>query len=298
LLSLVGIFGNTMIIVVLAHHGFKDTTSTMMRSLAVSDLIYFLTDSFYNVGCIALMFDRALGQTLNVINGMYFFYWNQMSLTVSLCTVAVIAVEKAIAVYFPFHVSRLFTPLRIKIILVLIYVCNFSDMIIWAFTHNMIYLTNLSNNETFFTLVLSEFHQNNYELVLFLSTVIFSHLLYTVPLAIVVLCSAMISFKMIRISKSALTASKSRPQNIKGFKVIKLLLAVSIVTLIVCLPTAIVEMYVRYGPDGRDISNSFVYLTQLITTLLYQIVGAANFFLYLTMNTKFARSCKTILCCV
>ncbi|CAL1536279.1 unnamed protein product, partial [Lymnaea stagnalis] len=290
ILSVLGIVGNTVNMIVLCRHGFKETTNIILVSLALNDFCYSVLNPICRLKRVIVYLDLPLSVTFTTFINIYVYPVVDVFVGLSFLHVTAIAVERFVAVFFPFYVSRVFTPYRVKVMLTFLYVytAGFIAPLFFNSTYEWFYDTGY--NVTVARLINTRFYLDNYGTFNLYLGVLLNNLFSTFTLAIIIVCSVAIIVKLKIMSfsdkqKNPETSTKTKsPKNVK---VVKMLLAVCLVNLVAFLPSAILDVYRRYvmidyfsGEINAVIGN--------VNETLYQFNVSVNFIIYVTMSSKFA----------
>ncbi|CAL1528670.1 unnamed protein product [Lymnaea stagnalis] len=294
-LCALAIGGNLVSIVVVSHHGFQETTNIVVTSLAVCDLAYSLTNCLYAMRSVLGRFDTPLSSTFSSYYVVYVFPWNQWSLACSVGHVTIIALERMLAVCFPFRVSTIVTARRMTAAVISVYICNLLMSIPLHLIFDFEWVAS-GQNASYAALSENQFYSDNSELMNFFLSVVFSNLALTLPLVVVFVCTSTTIVKITvnrRHIQMSLTAASCRRRDQKA---VKSLLTVCVVFLVVVAPSSVYNVYAAVGPDSSVLSGEFKILVALVQGLLYQTSATVNFFIYLRTSSKFAGTYKALFC--
>ncbi|XP_059150261.1 thyrotropin-releasing hormone receptor-like [Physella acuta] len=292
LLCFLGVVGNTLNIIILWHHGFSDTTNIVLTSLSFTDLVFSITQCLCRVYNIVALWDPVAAYSLYSYYATYLSNINQISLALSILQVALISIERFIAVWFPFHVSRLLTTKRMKCILVFLYAYTILLTAPDNFIISLEWLVIPFTNTTYAQFRFTEFFYNNRNNIIVYSSYIRNNLIGTVPLAVVLLSTCMIIIKMSMASKNLKKMSTSK--KVKETKMVKMLLVVCIIFILVLVPTTVLD------PVSLILADMFtqdeLVIMECVKGILYQISASANFIIYVSMSSKFAKTYRELFC--
>ncbi|XP_059140700.1 uncharacterized protein LOC131928642 [Physella acuta] len=288
-LSFFGIFGNIINIIVLSHHGFKDTTNIILTSLSTSDLLYSLVTPARRLKCVISQFNIPLSTTVESITTAFLFAPSVTLIAISMCHITLIAVERLIAVSLPFHVSRLFTTSRVKRTVFIVYfiVIVMSSPVFMRLSYE--WVKDEFYNAYVAVVINTRFYQDNLNVVDTYSVGFLNMLFSVFTLIIILFCSFVIIVKLrSEFYKKQITRSMdSSKSKLKEMKVFKMLLTVCLVSAVVWVPTAVLDMLQIYG-DGLARTDGFSYLAQSVNCVLYQFSCSVNFVIYVTTSSKFS----------
>ncbi|XP_059140707.1 uncharacterized protein LOC131928648 [Physella acuta] len=120
-LGVLGVVVNILNLLVLSRHNLKETTNIMLLSLSSLDLFYSFTSIFLRLSSLITLIDPDFANTYYTFVQVVLLMPNAVSFVIAIFNVTAIGIERAIAVLFPFHVSRIFTPYRAKWMLLGLY---------------------------------------------------------------------------------------------------------------------------------------------------------------------------------
>nr|KAI8763840.1 G-protein coupled receptor 39-like [Biomphalaria glabrata] len=135
-----GTLGNIFNILTLSQLTMQDNTSIVLLSLSVVDLVYTSVKTFVSVSWIVLSFDYYLGTYLMSCYTVYIESMDVIAVNTSIHLVMFVSVERMIAVCFPFHVSKVLTPSRIRWCVLFIVIGN------WVTRAPLFYTSYLGSN--------------------------------------------------------------------------------------------------------------------------------------------------------
>ncbi|XP_059145274.1 growth hormone secretagogue receptor type 1-like [Physella acuta] len=299
LLSFLGIVGNALNILVLSSRGFKETSDIFLVSLSVSDLMFSVIQPIHGLRCIVSKFDVSLSKTVDTFVTVYVPI-TDIWVGLSIGTITAIAVERFFAVLFPFHVSRIFTPFRVKCVVVFLYVYTLGMTSPLSFRFDYEWVFDPLENRTTVRYINSNFYNDNYNAVNIYGGFFLNNSFTTATLLTILICSVVITIKLtVGHSKQlAMSSSGQGRKKVKDRRAGKMLLTVCLVALIVFLPTAIVDMYKAYAEINLFSQDNLKLndLLQSINYVLYQFNASINIVIYVTMSRKFAAAYRNFCC--
>ncbi|CAL1546967.1 unnamed protein product [Lymnaea stagnalis] len=304
-MSLIGVIGNILVITVVYRQGLKDTPQILMMSLAASDALFSTVTLVMHVPDIIFSIDYYLATTILTYINVYIVEMYYFTIVLSFCTFPLISFERMIAVYFPFQVSRICTPFRIKCILVCLYVYSLAATIISVSYFYPLWLEIPFSNRTYAVVAQTDFLQNNLDVLNLSQTIILMYLLSIVSVSLTTICCLLIIVKLVRNSRSRLSKAKIQTKNSRNMQVVKMLLTACMMSCVSSIPTVAIDLFTEseYMQEGYMSHNFFVVL-QTINHILFQLSPTLNFFIYLIMSSKFSATFKKIfqqnsnkLCC-
>ncbi|XP_059145275.1 growth hormone secretagogue receptor type 1-like [Physella acuta] len=297
LLSFLGIVGNALNILVLSSRGFKETSDIFLVSLSVSDLMFSIIQPMYGLKCIVSKFDVSLSNTVEAFVTVY-VPSTEIWLGISISIITAIAVERFFAVLFPFHVSRIFTPFRVKCVVVFLYVYTLVISSPMSFLFDYEWVFDPLENRTTAALIYSNFYSDNFNALNIYAGFFLNASFTTATLLTILICSIVISIKLtVGHSKQLVMSSSGQGRKkVKDRRAGKMLLTVCLVALIVFLPTDIADMYKAYAYNNNSSQVNLISLLQSINYVLYQFNASINIVIYVTMSRKFAAAYLNFCC--
>ncbi|CAL1546964.1 unnamed protein product, partial [Lymnaea stagnalis] len=292
-MSVTGVIGNILIIIVVYRQGLKDTPQILMMSLAASDALFSTATLVIHFPEIIFNVDYYLATTCLTYTKVYVFEMYYFTLVLSFCTFPLISFERMIAVYFPFQVSRICTPFRIKCILLCLYVYSLAATIVTAFFAYPLWLQDPSSNNSYAVPALTDFVLNNFEGMILYETIILMYLLSIIPVSLTTICCLMIILRLVRNSRSRLSQTKIKTKNSRNVQVVKMLLTACIMSCLSSIPTVAIDIFSqeRYLQIGV-MSQNYSILLQTLNQIFFQLSPTSNFFIYLFMSSKFSATFK------
>ncbi|KAK6997905.1 neuromedin-U receptor 2 [Biomphalaria glabrata] len=285
ILCILGVVGNYMNIIVLRRCGYKDTNVLLLVSLSLADLLLSLINGVLHIHFIIESFDFVAASLIGSYAQQYLLSTFTSSLCIVQCHLVSIATERFIAVYFPFHVARIFSRSRVLIIIFCMYIFS----IIFYIPHGLIYdvaTTNIpGTNRTMYIRVVSQYFLANYDAMYKYSVLGTGNLTTGILPAFIVIESALVGMKLI-IRKSQ-PLSKMKKGDANDLKGMRLLMAVCVVSVLVSISGLTI---VHFHNDRRPVYSSVLALKIDISNSISQFFSSTNFVIYVTMSNKFYRT--------
>lgn len=286
-LSLFGVVGNIISFVVLSNSGSQNATNVMLISLSFSDFGYSLLMFLTKLKCVLSKFDVPMSKTFQAMTSVFLSSLASTMIGVSILTVTVVSIERLVAVTFPLHVSQIFSPKSIRKILIGIYVLTFAQMSPWFYRTTFIWAFDLAYNTTVAMETYTPFYRDNYFIISTYGWGYLNTLMSIVTLIVISFSSFLI---VIKLRGRFVKTTKSNAQELRVFK---MLLTVCVVTSIVWLPTAVLDMYSFYGSVTPRVSTLLTSLKHL----LYQFGAGVNFIILVKTSSKFSATFKRLCNC-
>ncbi|XP_059140701.1 probable G-protein coupled receptor 139 [Physella acuta] len=286
-LSLLGVVGNIISLVVLRSSGSHNTTNIMLLSLSFSDLGYSLLMFLTRLKCVLAKFDVPLSKTFQAMTSVFLSSLASTLLGVSILTVTVVSIERLVAVSSPLHVSQIFSPKSTRKILIGIYVLSFAQMTPWFYRTTFIWAFDVAYNATVAMETYTQFYRDNYFIISTYGWGYLNTLMSIVTLIVISFSSLLI---VVKLRSRFVKTTKSSEQELRVFK---MLLTVCVVTAVVWVPTAVLDMYSFYGAAPPRVSA----LMTSIKHVLYQFGAGVNFIILVKTSSKFAAAFKSLFKC-
>ncbi|CAL1546963.1 unnamed protein product, partial [Lymnaea stagnalis] len=294
-MAVIGVIGNILVITVVYRQGLRDTPQILMMSLAASDAILSTAILVMHFPYIIFNVDYYFATTFFTYINIYVVEIYNFAIVMSFCTIPLISFERMIAVYFPFHVSRICTPFRIKCVLFSLYVYSLATTIISVSFFYPLWLQDPSSNSSYAVIAQTNFVQTNMDVISLYQTIVLMYLLSIVPVSVTTICCLMIIVKLIRNSRSRLSQAKIKTKNHRNMQVVKMLLTACMLSCLSSIPTVAVDLFSQneYLQVG-DMSPKYYIVLQTLNQILFQLSPSLNFFIYLIMSSKFSATFKKI----
>ncbi|XP_059148166.1 uncharacterized protein LOC131935664 [Physella acuta] len=225
--------------------------------------------------------------------GVFLIGWNQYTVCVSIHMVTLIALERVIAVCFPFMASTVLTPFRIKCMVVTIF---FSDGVFYiprAFMYRIQWTFYSGTNSTVAFGYSSEFGMSkgfaiyNQGFISIVSIIIPTVIIILSTLVIIIKLT--ISYKNMKKMSSANAGSK----RVKDVRSIKITLTICVcVLLFVLIPTNTLNSFIYDRTLFSFNCSSVIYISLF---LIYQTNASINFIIYVAMSPKFYNTYKNLI---
>ncbi|CAL1546567.1 unnamed protein product, partial [Lymnaea stagnalis] len=296
ILCIWGLFGNVITVIVLIKQQIKGTITILLTSIAVFDIVFCVTQLLQEAIIILKEYDPVAGGKFLIIYMHGIVQWNHLALSSSIYSVAIIGVERLIAVCFPFLVARICTPYRTKCLIVL------TEVFIFTFTFPekfLFYEFKWQNNQTVYTARSWARSANTH--LMFYWVYIMPLVQVILPLCVLTACYTVIVV-MLRSSSSKtskLTPSYAKTSKAKELKMFRLLLALMTFALLSFSPSVIFSLTLSYGVLYVDLDHYSFELVKILTKVCCHVFTSVNFILYVTMCSKFAKSYSELMkCCL
>ncbi|XP_059176732.1 lysophosphatidic acid receptor 6-like [Physella acuta] len=293
--GIIGVLGNILNIIILPQHGFKESSNIILISLSFSDLLVSLVLCLNKSYFIVDLYDHMTSLTMFAIYFVYFAYILQVTIVMGILHITLISIERFVAVWFPFHASRIFTARNVFVVIFLLYLINIVGYFPGNFFYYIKWLKYKNGNSTYAVVYYLPFYLKNADILNYY-TFIFGNLIY-IPLILLVVFTALIILKLIKAREKVKRMTQAAPDSMKSRdkKVFRLLLTVCIVAISVYISTSGLEIYLWMTAEGLAQTRKFRDVLVAVDYLLYQIGASVNFFIYVTMSSKFAKSYRKLI---
>ncbi|XP_059153978.1 FMRFamide receptor-like [Physella acuta] len=286
-LSVCGILGNCLTVAIITHHGLKDTTNILLTFLALSDLLYSITEFLNCTSLLISQFDLPQAYTFHAYHLAYVNTWNMYTVATSSYLVALISLDRMIAVWLPFQAGSILTPARTTITAAVVCCCLF---IIYCFDFPSYYIQWLHSseyNKTIAVVSYSEFRLKNTSFFAIINKINMIFIMMCVPPTTIVTCSVMIVARLVQSSQQARKMSiKSYARRVKDIKTVKISLALCVCMITLTLIPSYSSTMLIY--TGFPASGNFQRVIAALINILFQVNASINFIIYVKMSSKFA----------
>ncbi|CAL1539697.1 unnamed protein product [Lymnaea stagnalis] len=291
-IALVGTFGNVINVVVLAHHGFRDSTNVLLLSMSAVDMLFLITSIPKRLVCVLSKYDVYRSLILNAYVTAYLWMPNRYCGLVSSGLVTFVSLERFVAVHFPLTVSVVITPGRTLAAVLLLFA--FWGVMSGPFfgLYNIAWLHDVRSNLELPQIILANFVAKDSESfnILNLSLAVIRG---PVSVLVIVINSGAISRRLYQATKK-MTGGASILRNNRDVRVVKMLLVVTSVYAAIGIPLS--APYIAYyiypesgvNRDGTLTATSI--LLEIVNDFLYVINASVNFVIYVTMSKKFCNT--------
>lgn len=223
-LSCSGVVGNFLTIVIIVRNGLRETLIINLSALAVSDLFFSLTQLWCQLADILQYFNLEAGAYTYVYFVVYIFGWNQYAVCVSVQMAALIAVERMIAVVFPFAASRFMTTFRIQLIVIGVFLFAAILYVPRAFMYSVIWKYDNTTNITIPILDYGIFLKYRMNLFIIYNVGIIGTYAAILPTVTILISTSSIILKL-KVSQNAVkkmvlsSAKSKRNQDVRNIKI-------------------------------------------------------------------------------
>ncbi|KAK6983750.1 FMRFamide receptor [Biomphalaria glabrata] len=294
-----GTLGNIFNILTLSQLTMQDNTSIVLLSLSVVDLVYTSVKTFVSVSWIILTFDYYLGTYLINCYNVYVESVDVIAVNTSIHLVMFVSVERMIAVCFPFHVSKVLTPSRIRWCVLFIVIGN------WVTRAPLFYTSYLGpvvrNNRTMYYPFTLDYINDSYSLNYIYEGVVIQLLHVFLPFAVISLCISATIFKIVLSFqlKQELSSEGARLKRKREIRSVKVVLCVCLLSLFFSLiPTFATAIF--NAVHAYDIDDVMTFrqsaLVFHVQSLLFHIHSSFNFIIYMSTNPKYRKTLHRVLC--
>lgn len=295
IVSIFGILGNITTIIILTYNGLNEATNIILTGLAVSDLFFSTTQFLHQLVEIIGLFYLEAAMALYGYYFVYLYGWNQYAVCISVHMVTFIAIERMIAVCFPFIASTTLNPYKIKLTVIAIYILVGILYIPRSFMFDLSHGLFSGTNITVILVTYSDFVLSNGFVIY--NTGIMGPIAVFIPSGIIIICTVMIISKLSLSYKNMkkMASSEARAKRVKDIRSIKITLTICLCGLIFHLfPT---NLFFFIIGDRNLFSLYCSVVISYFIILIYQINASINFVIYVIISPKFANTYKKLFFC-
>ena len=291
-----GVTGNILSLIVLSQRRLRrSSTNVLLIGLAMSDLLYLLSTVVRKSTCIISRFDPILSYKYFVLSFSGAYYVNTCFSRVSSLLVAVISIERLLAVTLPMKVRLLCRRTTVVITVIAVLVFTFASLVLLPLQYAVKYV-----NKTPY-LRYNDFYLENKEFVEIYNRYLTVAVLRWLPKVIVVVCNGIIIAFLwrrtipVEAAENVISmANVSRTQR----KITLMLVTVAVVFVLTLLPgdafwlaSMLVDGFRLYG----KYNNLFDVLSDV--TLTFEIINSSiNFVIYMVLNSTFSEVYLILFC--
>ena len=280
LLLVVGLFGNTTVIFIMARKHFRTTTTAVfVIALALSDtkfiLLFPFTKSFTNdiFGCDP--------KAITLTGCKAFFCIYRSAKIFSSWVVVLICIERFIVVWFPLQAKRILTRQTAIFLVVSAFCATYIFDAVWSYTTSIVNGICIPN---FPTVEKKDFSTA----FLIAGTVIYNVL----PSIFLVSLTPLTIFKLLRhrAKRLKMTGSKSNRTD-ETYRITRMLLAVTIAYVILVTPISVAHSIAFFSGDNifQSTNENFIIFRE-IAQIGEQLNYVVNFFIYVIFNSTFRQN--------
>ncbi|XP_055899088.1 FMRFamide receptor-like [Biomphalaria glabrata] len=281
ILSLLGILGSILNIIILSYHKMQDTTNIVLLFISICDLIYSITQISFILSESAFFIHWYIYQWVFITNNLIFSRFNFLAVIASIHLVTLVSIERMVAICFPFHVSRVFTLFRMKCIIVGIVFCNIILQTPSFFSYEMYYIQY--KNVTIPVLRYGDLYYRNFDFLNKYSIITSILFLTLLPFCVIFICTSLTIFNISMTSKTkaSIFSKEAIAKRKKEMKSVKIVLIICVLILfLVLIPFFVQQILFTFALV--QISKKQFKILFWIVNLLAQINSSFNFVIYVT----------------
>lgn len=292
--TILGIVNNVLNIVTFLKQGVRDTVNISLLMLAVSDLGSLIFLLFWNI--LSTPSFSSLDLSFYPEQIRWHVGWIHVILIrVSTGITALITFERCLCIAIPLEVKRILTPDRTVKCIIVIYLIMIGSAAPMFYTSRYVWVFDSARNKSILGLVYLK-DRSGQEVAVF----VINAVLPTIIFVFIVVCTAILVKTLREKSKWRQTTAHSNKSNMsdKEAKAVKMVVLISIVFILCFLPGiflflwGLVETELR--PDGKQART--MYAVTSVMLFMEAVNATTNFFVYLTMSSKFKITFRELFC--
>ncbi|CAL1529158.1 unnamed protein product [Lymnaea stagnalis] len=281
---------------VLFRHGMDDSTNIVLFGLSGADMVYSCSETYYRLMYITARLNILLGYRLSSFYLAIFIFISAYGTCTSVWLVSLISIERMIAVCFPFQVSRLMSPTRMRCMVVFVFTFVAVLYSPWYGRYYLEYALDRRNNKTFLTY----FERKGYSDNKWWINIILDHILPAfaspVPMVTILMCTFATIIKLFKANTDIGRLSTSRTKRVNEMRSIKISLTICCcMAFSILVPNAWFDAFSSFGV--AYIPLDVIIILRSFTQLVVQINATMNFFIYVALSPKFKSTCFNLIQC-
>lgn len=295
IITLIGVIGNSVTIVIMTRRRMRSSTNNYLAALAIVDMLYLLGGFALSLKHYEFIQEKGLS--------VYFRCFPFLLLLTDTCSntsvwlTATFTVERYIAVCHPIRGKVLCTESRARKAVFCVVLFCFALTLPTPFEYAVVDELDEATNMTKVSLSYSEFGRNElYKKIYYWLTVV---LFTLVPFCLLAVFNAFLvrSVHISRRQRSKMTQRTDSSRDNQENKITVMLIAVVILFFVCQLPTAVTLLYtsIRSPKEGSE-QEKLVLILGNIFNFLMSINAAGNFILYCLLSQKYRRTFLQIFC--
>ncbi|KAK6965407.1 neuropeptides capa receptor [Biomphalaria glabrata] len=303
-ISIFGVVGNVLSIVVLVKHGMSKCSNILLVTLAFCDIIFLI--SFNSVPKIiyeAVWNREYFGYSKSACEALFvlFTFFTALDYSIGLMSLMLpmfITAERLVVIFFPFHSSRILTPTKTWVTIIGVAVYWLSLCVYISFWQDFECAFDPIRNTSLGLIKRSIYFINNRSSIAIFQEVFLYACIYTPPIFTLIGCIAIfIQIQITSIKRKKMTSAVRSTS-----RTTKTLLAVCAVYLVtatlLAIPMYISEEYASYSLTDDNPTNIGRLFYQLMNTVSC-INSSCNFIIYVGVNKQFRGTLIKLLqvCC-
>lgn len=291
LLFVMSVTGNTLILRVMMSRASRQmTVSHVLGAMSIADLILGFASPFTKSSLTKLFGYDVKG--LSVFGCGLFYWFYRTAKFFSAWLLALVAIERFVAVYFPTHMKRVFSKRNAYVAMTTILIALSVFDAFWGVNADRVVSGVCLNNSTYkiFGFVMSSFF-----------------LYSTFPSAVMVTMNACVIYRLIVLDRkkrrqvggvAASAAEVQATSYSKSQKITTVLLTLNAAFIILTNPSSIVYLYsYLQGQNIYQISDQRFIIFREISLIMEQMNYSFNVFFYFTFNKSFRDALRKMLPC-
>lgn len=293
-IAVLGLIVNVLNVIVFIKQGIRDSVNISLLGLTVSDLGSLMILILLNL-CWAPAVTR-LDLPFYPHQMMYFLFWGHVAFTrVTTGTTAWIAFERCLCIVAPLEIKSFITPKRSLLFIFALYVITMASIAPMFYTSKFTWVFDSVTNKTMLSYIkITE--RNNVDDIVY----VMNNILPLLFFIFIVICTAVLVKTLHNNAKWRQQISSSKTEGIskRDTKVVKMVLIISVVFIICYAPGALFFILPLTNPQMKVAGSgkNFVIASFSIMLLLEGINASANFFIYISMSSKFKATFQQLFC--
>ncbi|KAK3592054.1 hypothetical protein CHS0354_019310 [Potamilus streckersoni] len=301
ILTISGLTGNVISLVILLQSKMRTPTGICLTSLTISDSLFLVTNMMRKSTCIIDRFNTLVSNNFNATSFAALFYLKLSFSRITTWITVLISVERLIAVIFPLKAKIWITKRRMLAASIFIYVTTLASISPIAAQYKVDYFYDQKLKAESAYIATSDFYNNNKDGLKihneYFLTIVFRY----IPMLLMIILNAGIAITLGRGRRwrNTMQLSSNNEQRVREEKRVTIMLLVVAVIFLLCLTPGDVLLIVSDIIKGFRFlgtqHNIFLVLSDV--SLLFEIFNSSvNFIIYMAWNKQFNAIYRKLFC--
>ena len=287
-----GIIGIILTLIVLSRKNMCTSTNCYLMALASADLLFLILFSSHQLDRFC---NTEMAQNVFQIYMTYTSIFLNVFLIASIWLTVMLAIERYIAICQPFLATKLCTPKKARLFIVIIYIVSFACRMPNFWEHKIMFVKSLCSNTTIPIIFFTDYSWKNEIYPWFVDGAICS----IIPFLLLLVLNVRLIWEVKKSSKyikQNLMIRTNATSIVRKEELQITIMLISVVIVFFVCQAPYVVYTAMTSIDPAVIANSNFQIFHNITLLLLTLKSAVNFILYCWFSEKFWATLKRIFC--